>query len=99
MRRTRPPRIPIWLRRFELVRAELRTTRFPRSADEGFRIADTLAADGWRMLREQVASGMRGARPEAIDRATHLVLAQMKQVRADWAMRWRGERARYFGRR
>jgi hypothetical protein len=99
VKRARAPRIPIWLRRLDLVRTELRTTRFPRTADEGFRAADALAADGWRMLREQVASGMRGARPETIDRATHVVLARMKQVRTDWATRWRGERGRYFGRR
>jgi len=80
------------------VRAELRATRFPRNAEEGLRAADMLAAEGWRMLRQQVAAGMQGMPREAVDAATHVVLARAKQARVGWAVRWKRERDRYFGR-
>ena len=30
-------KIPLWLRRMDLVKAEMKTVRFPRTAREGFR--------------------------------------------------------------
>ena len=32
-----PKKIPLWLRRMDLVKAEMKTVRFPRTAREGFR--------------------------------------------------------------
>lgn len=44
----------IWLRRLDLVHAELATVRFPRTADESMRLCAALSAASLRGLHESV---------------------------------------------
>lgn len=41
---------PIWLRRLDVVRAELASVRFPRTADESLRLCASLSAASLRAL-------------------------------------------------
>ena len=52
--RTAKDRRAIWLRRLDLVRAELASVRFPRTADESLRLCALLSAASLRGLYEGV---------------------------------------------
>jgi len=91
-------RAPLWLRRLDRVAAELRTARFPTSADDGFQQMLELSASGRRMLREQVAAELPGTSASDVDETTHLVVSRMGRARAALTVRWMRERARYFRR-
>lgn len=78
----RPPR---WLRRLSRVKAELRYTRFPRSAEEGLRQCLALSALACQLLKD----GTRSRRARAIDRVYD---ADARRVSV-----WRRDSARFFG--
>src|SRR5438128_6789821 len=46
-----PTKVPLWLRRLDRVKAELKATRFPRTAEEGFRQCIALSTTALRWLR------------------------------------------------
>lgn len=84
----RPKEVPVWLRRLERVKAELREVTFPRTAEEGLRQAAALSVACLRMLEEEVASA-KGRR---------LLLARLSRLDARRTLFWKKERARCFGR-
>lgn len=79
----RPPR---WLERLSRVKAELRCTRFPRSAEEGLRQCLALSAMARQLLGKD---GLARRKGRAIDRAY--------SAEARHASVWRRESARFFG--
>ena len=81
----RPKRVPVWLRRLPLVKAELGGLRFPRTAEEGLRQAAALSATSLRVLESQ----------EGASKARRL-LARMACTEARRILFWKKERARYF---
>ena len=93
-----PKQVPLWLRGLARVKAELKTTQFPRSAQEGFRQCAMLSADALRLLRQSVGKSRPGANQEQLDREIGRLLARFAHADARWVGRWRRERARYFGR-
>lgn len=88
--------LPLWLRRLDQVKAELKGTRFPRTAEEGFRqcAALSIAALGW--LRDSLKGAHPKASHEELEREKRLLLARLSAAEARWLVRWRKERLRYF---
>lgn len=91
-------RVPRWLKRLDLVKAELKGVRFPRTAEEGLRQCAMLSTTGLRLLRESIRNSQPGASEEEIEMEMRRLLARFSQADARWVARWRKERALYFGR-
>lgn len=91
-------RVPRWLKRLDLAKAELKGVRFPRNAEEGVRQCAMLSAAGLRLLRESISTSQAGASEEQIETEMRRLLARFSRADARWVARWRKERARYFGR-
>ncbi len=89
--------VPIWLRRLDQVRAELKGTRFPASAQEGFRQCAMLSAEAHRWLQQSIRAAMPEARAAQVEVARRRLLARLDAAEQRWLERWREERARYFG--
>lgn len=81
-------RLPRWLKRLSRVKAELRSTRFPRRAEEGLRQCLALSAMARRLLGKDGPARRKG---RAVDRAYS---AEAKRVSV-----WRRESARFFGKK
>ena len=93
-----PKQVPLLLRRLHLVKAELKRTRFPRTAEEGLRQVAALSATSLRLLRGEVRSGLRGASDKQVEAAMRRLLARLSHADAKRTLRWKKERARCFGR-
>ena len=87
---------PIWIRRLDLVRAEMRTVRFPKTAREGFRQCAELSETASRWFRQSIRDQSPGAGEEAIEHARQLLLARYSAAEARHMQRWKKERERYF---
>lgn len=89
---------PIWLRRLDLVKAELKTVRFPRTAEEGFRQCAELSETARRWLRQSIKAEHPGASEEKVDLELCRLMARWSAADARWIARWKEERDRYFRR-
>jgi len=87
---------PIWIRRLDLVRAEMRTVRFPKTAQEGFRQCAELSETANRWVLESIRKRNPGASEEAIERARQLLSARFSAAESRHVKRWKKERERYF---
>jgi hypothetical protein len=93
----KPKRVPLWLQRLALAKAELRGTRFPCSAEEGIRQVAALSAIGLRMLEEAVESTMSRATEGQVKVAVRRLLARLSQSEVQRTNFWQRERARDLG--
>ncbi|MFP3871002.1 MAG: hypothetical protein ACLFVT_09025 [Syntrophobacteria bacterium] len=59
--------IPWWLRRLGLVRAELRGTRFPHTAEEGLRQCAELSAVAMELLKDEVRKSLRSREGKRVE--------------------------------
>ena len=92
----RPKKVPLWLRRLGIVKAEMKRTRFSRSAEAGFLQCAELSATARRLLRESIRADHPGASDEEIERERRLLLARLSAAQARWIAKWKRERDRYF---
>jgi hypothetical protein len=90
--------LPLWLRRMDYVKAELRGTRFPRTAEEGFRQCMALSTTALRWLRDSLRDGQPKASEEQLETARRRLHARLSAAEGRWLAEWRKERARYFRR-
>jgi hypothetical protein len=92
----RSNKVPIWLRRMDLVKAEMKSVRFPRTAQEGFRQCAELSerARGW--FRESIRADHPGASDKDIEKERRLLLARFCAAQARRIATWKRERDRYF---
>src|SRR5262245_22370591 len=91
-------KVPLWLRRLDQVKAELKGTRFPQTADEGFRQCVALSATALRWLRDSIRADHPNASEEQVESERRRLLARLSAAEHRWLIRWRKERARYFRR-
>lgn len=89
--------VPLWLQRLGLVKAELKSVRFPRTAEEGFRQVAALSAVSLRMLEEDVRSDMPRATEKQLRMAVRRLLARLSHAETQQTCFWQKERARHFG--
>lgn len=92
----RANRVPLWLRRLDLVKAEMKTVRFPRTAEEGFRQCAMLSATAMRWLRQSIKAEHPGASEEKVDLELRKLMARWSAADARWIAKWKKERDRYF---
>jgi hypothetical protein len=92
----RENKVPRWLRRMDLVKAELKTVRFPRTAEEGFRQCAELSETARRWFRESIRTEHPGASEEKIEKERRLLLARFCAAQARQITKWKKERERYF---
>ena len=91
-------RLPLWLRRLDRVKAELKGTRFPRTAEEGFRQCAMLSTAALRWLTDSIRGDHPGAGEEKLEAERRRLLARLSAAEGRWLAEWRKERARYFRR-
>jgi hypothetical protein len=94
MKRTK--KIPLWLRRLGIVKSEMKSIRFPRSVQEGFRQCAALSATARRLFDESVRAGHPEASDKDIEHERRLFLARLSAAQARWIAKWKKERDRYF---
>jgi hypothetical protein len=94
--RTRLP--PLWLRQLDRVKAELKGTRFPRTAEEGFRQCTALSATALRWLEGSIRDAHPRASEEQLETERRRLLARLSAAEGRWLAKWRKERVRYFQR-
>jgi hypothetical protein len=92
----RPKQVPLWLRRLDLVKAEMKTVRFPHTAEEGFRQCAEISATVLRWLRQSIKAEHPGASKEKVDLELCQLMAPWSAADARWVKRWKKERNRYF---
>jgi hypothetical protein len=88
--------LPLWLRRLDRVKAEMKRARFPRTAQEGFRQCVELSATARHLLWESIRSDHPGASDEKIEKERRLLLARHSAAEARRIIKWKKERDRYF---
>jgi hypothetical protein len=89
-------KLPLWLRRLDRVKAELKGTRFPRTAEEGFRQCVALSTTSLRWLRDSIRKSHPKASEEQLETEKRRLLARLSPAESRWLVAWRKERARYF---
>jgi hypothetical protein len=92
----RPKQPPIWLRRLDLVKAEMKTVRFPKTAAEGFRQCAMLSETARRWFLDSIRQEHPGWSEEQIEHERRLILARFSAAETRWIARWKEERDRYF---
>lgn len=92
----RPKQIPLWLRRLDLVKAEMKTVKFPRTAAEGFRQCAMLSETMRRWFLDSIRQEHPGWSEEQIEQERRLILARFSATETRWIAKWKEERDRYF---
>ncbi|MGE0826755.1 MAG: hypothetical protein AB7G75_18615 [Candidatus Binatia bacterium] len=87
---------PLWLRRLDLVKAEMKTVRFPKTAAEGFRQCAELSETARRWLRQSLKAEHPGASEEKVDSELRRLMARWSAAETRWIAKWKEERDRYF---
>ena len=94
--RRRPKKAPLWLRRMDLVKAEMKTVRFPRTAREGFCQCVELSEHVRRWFWESIRADHPEASEEEIEKERRLLLARFCAAQVRQIAKWKKERDRYF---
>ena len=92
----RSNKVPLWLRRLRLVKAEMKGTRFPRSARAGLRQCAELSATARRLFWESLRADHPKASDKDIEQERRLLLARLSAAQTRWIAKWKKERDRYF---
>ncbi len=92
----RSKKAPLWFRRLGLVKAEMKTVRFPGTAQEGFRQCLELSETAQRWFRHSIRDGHPGAREEEIEKERRLLLARFSAAEARRLAKWKKELDRHF---
>lgn len=87
---------PIWLRKLDLVKAELKTVRYPRTAAEGFRQCAMLSATARRWFLDSIRQEHPKWSEEQVEHERRLILARWSAAETRWIAKWKKERDRYF---
>jgi hypothetical protein len=77
VRLARVRQLPLWLRRLDQVNAELKGTRFPRTAEEGFRQCMMLSTTALRWLRDSIKDNHPEASEEQLETEGRRLLAKL----------------------
>lgn len=76
--------IPWWLKRLDLVRAELREMRFPRTAEEGLRRCAELSAVSMDLLKEEIRRSLRTRDEKTVEMETRRIMARFSSIDERW---------------
>lgn len=90
--------LPLWLRRLDRVKAELKGTRFPRTAEEGFHQCVALSTAALRWFRDSIRDAHPRVSGAELETERRCLLARLSAAEGRWLAEWRKERVRYFRR-
>lgn len=93
----RSNRVPLWLRRLHLVKAEMKAVRFPHTTQAGFRQCAELSETADRWLRQSIRDSHPRVSEEEIEKKRRLLLARSCAVETRRITIWNKELGRYFG--
>lgn len=74
--RQRRKEVPIWLKKLDLVRSELRQMRFPRTAEEGLRQCAELSDVSMSLFKQEIGKRLRTGDEEMVARETWRLMAR-----------------------
>lgn len=80
--------IPIWLKRLDLVRAELKGMRFPRTAEDGLRQCAELSAASMRLVKEEFRRSLRAGDENMVEEEIRGLMASFSTIDARWKDSW-----------
>jgi hypothetical protein len=80
----------------DIVKAEMRSVRFPATAQEGLRQCAKLSATASRWFRESIRADHPEASEEEIEKERQLLLARLSAAQARQIAKWKKELDRYF---
>jgi hypothetical protein len=89
-------KIPLWLRRLDVVKAEMKTVQFPRTPQKGFHQCAELSESARRWFRQSIRADHPGASEEKIEEQRRLLLARRCAAQARQIAKWKKELDRYF---
>ena len=92
----RRKKTPLWLKRIHIVKSEMKSVRFPRTAQEGFRQCAELSETARRWFRQSIGADHPGASEEEIEKERRLLLARLCAAQARQIVKWKKELDRYF---
>jgi hypothetical protein len=90
--------LPLWLRRLDRVKAAVKGTQFPPTAEDGFRQCAALSATALQWLEDSIQHAHPRASKEQLETERRRLLARLCAAEGRWLAEWRKERARYFRR-
>jgi hypothetical protein len=76
--------IPWWLKRLGLVRAELKTTCFPCSGEEGLRQCAELSAVSMVLLKEEIRKSLRRGGEKRVVTEVRGLMARFSAMDKKW---------------
>ena len=82
--RKRRGKVPMWLERLDLVREELRRTRFPRTAEEGFRQCTELSEASLRLFKQEIRKQLRTEDEEKVEREARRLMVLFSMSDRRW---------------
>lgn len=92
-KRQRRGEVPIWLKRLDLVRAELKGTHFPKTAEEGVRQCAQLSEASISLLKDEVGKSLGTRNKETVDLEIRRLMVRFSSMDKRWKAGWRKERA------
>ena len=88
--------LPVWLRRLDLVKAELKGWRFPRNAEEGLLLCAKLSAAYIRSVKKMLRKKHPGADERKIMFEMRRLFDRRKKAEMRLAQKWKKERDKFF---
>jgi hypothetical protein len=77
-------KVPVWLKRLDLVRDELRHTRFPRTAEEGFRQCAELSEASLRLFKQEIRKRLRTGDEQKVEREARRLMVRFSISDRRW---------------
>ena len=87
-----PKALPWWLKRLDLVKAELKATRFPRTVEEGIRQCAELSAVSMGLFKEEIRRSLRTSDEKTVEMETRRLMAHFSSIDERWKAGRRKER-------
>jgi hypothetical protein len=84
--------IPWWLKRFDLVRAELKGMAFPRTAEEGLKQCAELSALSMELFKAEIRKTQRKDGKDGQERQLRRLMNRFSKVEERWKSAWRKDR-------
>ncbi len=84
--------IPWWLKRLDLVRAELKGMAFPGTAQEGLRQCAELSSVSMELFEAEIRKGRRNGGEDGQERQIRRLMNRFSKVEERWKSAWRKHR-------
>ncbi len=76
--------MPWWLARMDLVKAEFRGMRFPRTAEEGVKQCAELSAASMELLRQEIRKDLSARDEGRVEMAVRHLMTRLDRIDERW---------------